>query len=107
MEDQPLDRIHVLQIQAAFQAGFRKCLEEFGKAKPFMSLKQCQDKYGKGITQNWIDAGLLTLTRHGSNTSKWFVSVSQAESVATTYNPELVCNGPSDKKKSIRKKRSK
>lgn len=103
MEDQPLDRIQVLQIQAAFQAGYRKCLENYGKAKPYMSLKQCQDKYGKGFTQNWIDAGLLTLIRHGTNTSKWFVSVAQAESVATTYHPELVCNGP-DKKKSIRKK---
>lgn len=102
MEEQPLDRINVLQIQAAFQAGFRRCLEEYGKAKPYMSLKQCQDKYGKGITQNWIDAGLLTIIRHGSNTSKWFVSVSQAEIVATTYHPELVCNG--SPKKSCAKK---
>lgn len=88
---EPLDRTHILQIQAAFQAGFRQSLEEFGKAKPYMSLSQFLTRFGKGIGQNWIDEGLIVPIRHGKNTSKWLIPVQRAYELAVAYHPELIC----------------
>lgn len=86
-----IDRLQLLQIQAAVQAGYRKCEEKYGKAKPFMSLNQYYKKYGYGIGQNWIDAKIVNPIRQGKNTSKWQIRVEEAELAAITYNPELLC----------------
>lgn len=87
---EPIDRLHLLQIQAAIQAGYRKCEVKYGKAKPFMSLNQFFKQYGTGIGQKWIDEGIVKPVRHGKNTSRWLVSVEEAEIAAITFHPELL-----------------
>lgn len=88
---EPLDRLHLMQIQAALQAGYRRCKEEYGDSKPYMSMNQFYKKFGHGTGQKWIDAGLIVPVRDGDGRGKWRISVAQAEAVAITYNPEALC----------------
>lgn len=100
---EPYDRIYLLQMRATWQAGYRKCLENFGKTKAYASLRIMRDKYGKGIIDNMIEIGILKTIQHGKNTSKRLMSVEEVEIAIATYHPDLI-DGRSKKIKNQEKK---
>lgn len=83
---QPIDRLHILQIQAAFEAGFNRCAMECGLLKPYLSLNQAYKKYGRGTVDRWIDEGLIKSIKDGTGTSKRRIGRAEIEEVAFTSN---------------------
>lgn len=76
----------VWQIRSAYSAGYTKCLEEFGKVKPYLSLKQAFDLYGRGTVERWIDEGLVDVVKDGVKNSKCRINREQIELVANAGN---------------------
>lgn len=83
---QILDHDVVLQIKAAYSAGYAKCLEEFGKLKPYLSLKQAYDRYGRTTVDRWINEGLVERIKDGNGNCKCRVSREQIELIANASN---------------------
>ena len=86
MEQQPIDRLQLKQIQAAYEAGFRRCAEELGKRKPYMSLNQAYKMYGRKTVNRWADEGLIDIMKDGTSTSKCRISRKDIELVASMSN---------------------
>ena len=59
---------------------------EFGDLRPYMSLKEAYDKYGRGTVDRWIDEKLITRIKDGTGTSKVRISRAEIRSVADTSN---------------------
>ena len=76
----------VKQLQAAFEAGFRKCAEEVGLLKPYMSQKEAHDKYGRATVERWVNEGLIKIIKDGTGHSKCRINRQQIETVAFTAN---------------------
>lgn len=81
-----LNRDILLQIKSAYSAGFRKCMELNGDIKPFLSLKQAHEMYGRKTVERWINEGLVDLIKDGPNNCKCRINREQIEMVANASN---------------------
>lgn len=86
MDYQPLDRLHLLQIQAAYAAGFKKAVAECGMLRPYISLKQAYRMYGQGTVERWADEGLIVKIKDGPGSSRVRIDRQQIELVAGESN---------------------
>lgn len=76
----------VSQIQAAYTAGYKKCLEDKGQLKPYMSLSQANAKYGRKTVESWVKQGLVEVIKDGADNCKCRIKREQIELVANTSN---------------------
>lgn len=86
MDYQPIDRLQLKQIQAAYEAGFARCMETLGELKPYISLNQAYKMYGRKTVARWISEGLIEIQKDGTGTSKCRVSRKDIELVASRSN---------------------
>lgn len=86
MEQQPIDRLHLLQLQATYEAGFNKCAEALGFLKPYLSLNQCYKRWGRKTVNRWADEKLIEIIKDGPGTSKCRVLRERIELVASMSN---------------------
>ncbi len=82
----PLDRLQLLQIQAAYDAGYAKALAKYGELKPYISLKEAYRMYGQGTVERWADEGLITKIKDGTGSSRVRIDRQQIELVAGESN---------------------
>jgi hypothetical protein len=57
-------------LSDAFELGYKKCLEDDGKRKIFLSEREAFRQFGTGIVTNWVSKGLIEPDQDGENTSK-------------------------------------
>lgn len=78
--------LHVIQVQAAYVAGYKKCLEDAGKLKPYISQAQAYAKYGRVVVDRWVNEGLITVIKDGANNCRCRINREQIELIAETSN---------------------
>lgn len=83
---QPIEILHLKQMQASYEAGFKRCAEELGILKPFLSLSQCYKRWGRKTVNRWADEVLITIIKDGTTTSRCRVKREEIELVATMSN---------------------
>ncbi len=83
-----IDPLIVKQIQAAYEAGFTRCMSVYGKLRPYMSLKEAYDTYGRSTVTRWIDEGLVNRIKDGTGTSRCRINREQIAAVASASNRE-------------------
>lgn len=81
-----LNRDFLFQLQASYEAGFRKCAETLGLLKPYLSLREAQKTYGRSTVDRWISEGLVHVIKDGTNTSKCRIRREEIELVASMSN---------------------
>lgn len=81
-----LNRDFLFQLQASYEAGFRKCAETLGLLKPYLSLREAQKTYGRSTVDRWINEGLVHVIKDGTNTSKCRIRREEIELVASMSN---------------------
>ena len=57
-----------------------------GELSPTLSKREAYRIYGEGIVKRWIEEGLLTVRKDGSNTSKCRISRLEIEALAKANN---------------------
>ena len=71
MNHEPLDRLHLQQIAAAYAAGYRMARAELADDTKYYTLTQCYRKFGRGTVDRWATEGLKhnrdNGSRHGAN----------------------------------------
>lgn len=83
---QPIDRLHLLQISAAYKAGYRKAHEDKGEVPKYYSLSYCYKKFGRGVVDRWASEGLIEVIKDGNGNSKCRVEAERIEIVAGMSN---------------------
>lgn len=86
MKDAPLSRTQLMQIQAIIDVSINRLASELGLHKPYLSLKQCYDKYGRATVDRWADEGLIEIIKDGPRNNKCRVNREKIELVAATSN---------------------
>lgn len=93
MNHEPLDRLHLQQIAAAYAAGYRMARTELEKdeqkgkgAKKYYSLSQCYRKFGRGTVDRWAAEGVIEILKDGTRNSKCRVLAERIELVASQSN---------------------
>lgn len=86
MSEQPISRLHLIQMRAAYEAGFNKCAETLGLIKPYISLNAAYKTYGRRIVDRWAEEGLITIIKDGTGTSKCRIKRDEIELVASMSN---------------------
>lgn len=86
MDQPPIDRLHLMQLQASYEAGFNKCAETLGLLKPYLSLNQCYKRWGRKTVARWAVEGLITIEKDGTRNSKCRVLRERIEMVASMSN---------------------
>ena len=76
MNHEPLDRLHLQQIAAAYAAGYRMAY----------TLTQCYRKFGRGTVDRWAAEGLIEIIKDGTRNSKCRVLAERIELVASQSN---------------------
>jgi hypothetical protein len=83
---QPLDRLQLLQIQAAYGAGYKRALADCGQLRPYLSLKEAYRKYGQGTVERWVDEGLIVKIKDGPGSSRVRIEREKIELIAGESN---------------------
>lgn len=86
MGQQPIDRLHLLQISAAYAEGYRKAREDMGKAPKYYSLSDCYRKFGRGVVDRWAREQLIEIIKDGNGNSKCRIEADRIETVAAASN---------------------
>lgn len=86
MNNTILNRDILVQMQASYEAGFRKCAETLGLLKPYISLREAYKIYGRATVDRWIEEGLVHVIKDGTNTSKCRIKRDEIELVASISN---------------------
>ncbi len=86
MNYQPLDRLQLLQIQAAYAAGFKKAVAECGMLRPYIPITQAYKKYGRATVERWVDEGLIEKIKDGPGNSKVRIDREKIELIAGESN---------------------
>lgn len=81
-----LNRDFLFQLQASYEAGFKKCAETLGLIKPYISLREAQKIYGRSTVDRWISEGLIHVIKDGTTTSKCRIRREEIELVASMSN---------------------
>lgn len=85
-ERKRLSRLHLIQMRAAYEAGFKKCAETLGILKPYLNLNQAYKLYGRGTVDRWANEKLITIIKDGTGTSKCRIKRDEIELVASLSN---------------------
>lgn len=86
MKTTVLNRDFLIQIQASYEAGYRKCAEQLGLLKPYISLREAQKTYGRATVDRWISEGLVHIIKDGTTTSKCRIKREEIELIASMSN---------------------
>lgn len=71
------------QITAAYKAGYRQRMEDYGELPYYMTMNEACDKYGRRNVERWIDDGLLQSLKPGEHrTSRRLIVRSEIEMLA-------------------------
>lgn len=81
-----LNRDILVQLQASYEAGFKKCAEQLGLLKPYISLRDAYKTYGRATVDRWIDERLVHVIKDGTTTSKCRIKRDEIELVAAMSN---------------------
>lgn len=87
MNHEPLDRLHLQQIAAAYAAGYRMARAELADDTKYYTLTQCYRKFGRGTVDRWATEGLIEIIKDGTRNSKCRVLAERIELVASQSNP--------------------
>lgn len=82
MNHEPLDRLHLQQIAAAYAAGYRMARAELADDTKYYTLTQCYRKFGRGTVDRWATEGLIEIIKDGTRNSKCRVLAERIELVA-------------------------
>ena len=80
MNHEPLDRLHLQQIAAAYAAGYRMARAELADDT------KCYRKFGRGTVDRWAAEGLIEIIKDGTRNSKCRVLAERIELVASQSN---------------------
>ena len=83
-----LDRDFIWQLRAAYECGYRKCAEQLGHLKPYISLNEAYRTYGRATVDRWVKEGLVEIIKDGTNSSKCRIHRETIEIVASMSNRE-------------------
>lgn len=89
MNHEPLDRLHLKQIAAAYAAGYRMARAELNEIKQskclpkYYSLSQCYRTFGRGDVDRWAAEGLIEIIKDGPHNSKCRILAEQIELIAS------------------------
>ena len=83
---EPLDRLHLQQIAAAYAAGYRMARAELADDTKYYTLTQCYRKFGRGTVDRWATEGLIEIIKDGTRNSKCRVLAERIELVASQSN---------------------
>lgn len=86
MYHEPLDRLHLNQIAAAYAAGYRKARMDMGVEPQYYTLTQCYRRFGRGTVDRWAAEGLIDIIKDGTKNSKCRVLRERIELVASQSN---------------------
>lgn len=86
MSNTILNRDILCQFKAIYEAGFRKCAEEVGLLKPYISLRDAYKTYGRATVDRWIEERLIHVIKDGTTTSKCRIKREEIELVASMSN---------------------
>lgn len=86
MNHEPLDRLHLQQIAAAYAAGYRMARAELADDAKYYTLTQCYRKFGRGTVDRWAAEGLIEIIKDGTRNSKCRVLAECIELVASQSN---------------------
>ena len=79
MNHEPLDRLHLQQIAAAYAAGYRMARAELADDTKYYTLTQCYRKFGRGTVDRWATEGLIEIIKDGTRNSKCRVLAERIE----------------------------
>ena len=104
MNHEPLDRLHLQQIAAAYAAGYRMARAELADDAKYYTLTQCYRKFGRGTVDRWAAEGLIEIIKDGTRNSKclrsasnWWRRKATAPAGSTnTNNPQQWKRGADD-----------
>lgn len=97
MNHEPLDRLHLQQIAAAYAAGYRMARAELADDTKYYTLTQCYRKFGRGTVDRWATEGLIEIIKDGTRNSKCRVLAERIELVprkATAPAGSTITNNP-------------
>lgn len=98
MNHEPLDRLHLQQIAAAYAAGYRMARAELADDTKYYTLTQCYRKFGRGTVDRWAAEGLIEIIKDGTRNSKCRVLAERIESwsprKATAPAGSTITNNP-------------
>ena len=86
MNHEPLDRLHLQQIAAAYAAGYRMARAGLADDTKYYTLTQCYRKFGRGTVDRWAAEGLIEIIKDGTRNSKCRVLAERIELVASQSN---------------------
>lgn len=86
--DSLLNANFIHQLRAAYERGYRKCAEELGQLKPYISLSDAYRAYGRATVDRWAKEGLIEIIKDGTNSSKCRIHRETIEIVASMSNRE-------------------
>lgn len=86
MNHEPLYRLHLQQIAAAYAAGYRMARAELADDTKYYTLTQCYRKFGRGTVDRWATEGLIEIIKDGTRNSKCRVLAERIELVASQSN---------------------
>ena len=86
MNHEPLDRLHLQKIAAAYAAGYRMARAELADDAKYYTLTQCYRKFGRGTVDRWAAEGLIEIIKDGTRNSKCRVLAERIELVASQSN---------------------
>lgn len=82
----PIDVQIIHQIQDAYRAGYKRCLQDKGQIEPYISLSKAYRMYGRRIVERWINESLIDVIKDGDINTKCRISREQIELVAEESN---------------------
>ena len=80
-----LSQLQMLLRDAA-ELGASKAIGMLGLAKTTIMRNQAEKLHGKSTVTRWINEGLITIKRDGSNTSPFRIDINQLDTVAKSSN---------------------
>lgn len=81
-----LDITIVKQIQAAYKAGYDKCLQDRGELSKYISRNEAHKIYGRRTVDRWADEGLITIIKDGEKNCRCRILREEIELVAGMSN---------------------
>ena len=86
MNQQPIDRLQLKQLEAVMDVVVSRFAVECGLLKPYLTITQAYKRYGRGTVDRWAAEGLIEIIKDGTRNSKCRIKRFQIELVAATQN---------------------
>ena len=75
-----------LLLQHAAEMGAKRALSEAGLIKPYLKKSEAYRMYGKTNVERWLQEGLVTPRKDGSDSAAWRIERNEIEAVAKASN---------------------